>query len=157
MNWSNVFIYLNGELWWKNRGRGRQMDKPAGGYKDRGYKEVRYQGKLIGIHRIIWELHNGLIPKNFEIDHINGITDDNRIENLRIVTKSQNQMNSKIHANNSTGIKNVFYNKRLDKWQVKFSINGKNVYNKRYETLEEASKIAKLIRLKLHKEFSRDN
>ena len=63
-----------------------------------GYCRVGFNGIMIFYHVIIWILSTGKdIPANLEIDHINGNRIDNRIENLRIVTKRGNQQNQKKH------------------------------------------------------------
>lgn len=54
-------------------------------------------------HRIIWELTHGAIDDNLEIDHINGIRSDNRIENMRLVTKKTNLRNQKTNTRNTSG------------------------------------------------------
>ncbi len=41
-------------------------------------------------HRLVWEHHNGLVPNDMEIHHINGVRDDNRIENLALVSHADN-------------------------------------------------------------------
>ena len=48
---------------------------------------------IIGSHRIVWETFNGEIPTGYEIDHINTIRDDNRLCNLRLVTRKENMHN----------------------------------------------------------------
>ncbi len=55
-----------------------------------GYVRFKLNGKLKFAHRVIWEMFNGKIPEGKVIDHINGIKDDNRIENLRLTTQRQN-------------------------------------------------------------------
>ena len=66
-------------------------------YNLAGYKQVsiRHDGRGItkGVHVIVWEVYRGLIPAGREIDHINHIRDDNRLENLRVVTKTANRYN----------------------------------------------------------------
>jgi hypothetical protein len=60
-------------------------------YKDKdGYNIISVKGKQWREHRYVWTLSNGDIPKGMEIDHINGKRDDNRIENLQMLTKKQN-------------------------------------------------------------------
>lgn len=46
------------------------------------------------VHRLVWEAFNGTIPEGMQIDHINTVRDDNRIENLRVVSSKDNQNNS---------------------------------------------------------------
>lgn len=65
--------------------------------------------KLYRTHRIVWELHNGKIPKGMQIDHINGVRSDNRIENLRIVTNKINSQNRGKRSSNTSGVTGVYF------------------------------------------------
>lgn len=58
--------------------------------KHNTYQRIMYKGKSIQAHRIVWMAFNGLIPKDLQINHKNGIKSDNRLVNLEIVTNSQN-------------------------------------------------------------------
>ena len=87
----NLFEYKNNKLYWKPEQKW-QGGKEVGCYdKDTGYCRVGFQGKYYYVHRIVWEFHNGKVPKDMQIDHINGKRADNRIENLQLVTPRQNQ------------------------------------------------------------------
>ena len=66
-----------------------------------------------------------------QIDHINGIRNDNRIINLRNVTNQQNQWNR-------TKAKGYSWNKSLNKWQAQIRLNGKVIYLGYFTTEEEA-------------------
>jgi hypothetical protein len=116
------------------------------------YKNNKYKHYLV--HRLIYEVYNGVIPEKIQVDHINGIRTDNRIENLRLVTNSQNQMNSKCKSNNKLGYKNITYREKRKDYYVEIKKNKKFVYRKAFKTLEEAI-INRDIQLKLiHGEFA---
>lgn len=55
---------------------------------------MQIDGKFYSVHRLVYETFFGEIPEGMVIDHINGIRDDNRIENLRCITQSENAMNA---------------------------------------------------------------
>lgn len=55
-----------------------------------GYCRIRYKGKTFQAHRVIFETFVGKIPQGYELDHINTVRDDNRLENLRLVTHKEN-------------------------------------------------------------------
>ena len=91
MNWSYYFDYADGKLYWgiSNSNRTKVGDE-AGTPTSNGYIKVRCKEGNFYAHRIIWEMHNGPIPNGMEIDHINRVRDDNRIENLQLITHKQN-------------------------------------------------------------------
>lgn len=91
MNWHEVFEYREGALYWRIGPRnGVPVGSRAGHVNPRGYWEMKFQKKLLRQHRVIWEMHHGPIPDDLTIDHINGVKDDNRIENLRLLTLERN-------------------------------------------------------------------
>src|SRR5699024_11445694 len=67
----------------------------------------------------IWEMHHGKIPEGMEIDHINGIRDDNRIDNLRLVTSRTNDTNRAKSKANTSGVVGVCWDKRKGLWLVR--------------------------------------
>tara|TARA_R110002126_G_scaffold97397_3_gene226995 strand:- start:1732 stop:2421 length:690 start_codon:yes stop_codon:yes gene_type:complete len=93
--------------------------------------------KRIYLHRLL-ALHFIPNPNNLPmIDHRNGIRTDNKLKNLRWVTRSQNCHNTSISRNNTSGITGVGYNKSAQKWSATMEINGKKLY-KLCDTKEEA-------------------
>lgn len=93
-------------------------------------------------HRVAWALHYGEWP-NGHIDHINGIRNDNRITNLRVVTNSENQRNIALKRNNTSGVMGVSYVKKSKKWVSRIKVEGKNIYLGVFENFEEAVSVRK--------------
>ncbi len=88
-----LFYYEDGQLIRRISVGGRSKKGAIVGCKNNnGYLVVRIKDKLHYLHRLIFKYHHGFCPKI--IDHINHIRDDNRIENLRKSTSSQNCMNT---------------------------------------------------------------
>lgn len=113
----------------------------------RGYIGVRMFGKNYFAHRVIWALHYGFWPKN-QIDHINGIQNDNRIENLRDVENSINHRNVKLPSNNTSGRIGVCFNKKSGKWKADITINKKYIFIGMFDNFRDAC----LAREKVEKE-----
>ena len=138
MDYNELFEYRDGKLYNKINRNGRAMKgAEAGTRRHNGYRKVKGDGRYVFAHRVIWEMHNKPIPNEMFIDHINRERDDNRIENLRLVTRYQNAVNSKLSTNNTSGIKGI--TKRVIRifkdgniinrtyWRATFS--GKILYN----------------------------
>lgn len=122
------------------------------GYATRALpKQERVNGKQgnIFMHRVIDET-----PTGQYIDHINHNKLDNRKENLRRVTYSQNCMNKSLQSNNTTGYRGIHWNKKLSKWQVTICIMRKNIYLGIYEDLETAKKVRRDAEEMYFKEFT---
>ncbi|CAI1021899.1 HNH endonuclease signature motif containing protein [Serratia ficaria] len=96
--------------------------------KDRpglSYVVIGINYKPYKAHRIIWSIHHGEITNGEEIDHINHDGTDNRLENLRLVTSSENKRNRTKQRNNSTGHTGVHWNGKTKKWRAMIQVNGK--------------------------------
>lgn len=145
--------YRDGHLWWIKPTSSRVKAGRQFGRYDRGYRDGMLKGKSYKEHRLIWLYHYGTWPKN-QIDHINGIRDDNRIENLREVTNQQNQFNKKSREGSSSKYKGVDWSKRDKKWQAKYRYNGKRHYLGYYATEEEAAEAYRKATEHLHKEYA---
>ena len=127
----------DGTLYWRVRRGGVKKGRRAGSKDKNGYRRVKIDGKRFGEHRVIWAMHHGWWPK--QIDHINGIRDDNRIDNLRAATPQQNQANKR--AFNSHGMpKGVQYEprNRTHKYVARIKHKKKSIHIGSYRTPEEA-------------------
>jgi hypothetical protein len=131
-----LFEYRDGRLFWKVSRRGiwigRQVRTPhGGGYLVVGVKEF---GGLVLVHRVVWTMHHGAIPKGYQIDHINGDRADNRIENLRVVPQELNMRN--VPRGNGSGICGV--HRKGKSWRAHVSLNNHTVYIGTYPDYFEA-------------------
>jgi len=111
-----------------------------------GYLQIQIDGKLICVHRIIYEHVHGPIPDGLVIDHINRDRQDNRIENLRLVTISTNSHNSGPRKDSKTGVKGVGFDKCCNKFRGEICVKGVRRKTKYFKTLEEASEALEMLK-----------
>lgn len=133
-----LFAYSDGVLYWKAKSSKYSRAKIGGeaGSKDKdGYIIIRVRNETRGAHRLVWIYHNGKIPNGMEVDHMDGDITNNRIENLRLVTRTINNRNQKKRSDNTTGVSGVTFMKDRGKYRAQ-------VRNKRlgqFDTIEEAA------------------
>lgn len=144
-----------GKLYWLKRGAEHYQDsrcsaagqaaqwnaiyagKEAFSSKSRsGYMKGAILGRHMNAHRVIWALVNGVWPK--EIDHINGDKADNRIENLRSVTSSENNKNRRLPACNKSGRIGVFWHARHKCWRAFIGHQGKRIHLGSFQVKDDA-------------------
>jgi hypothetical protein len=92
-----------------------------------------YRSKSIKMHRVITNA-----PQGLDVDHINRDKLDNRRSNLRICTRTQNNINQPARANNTSGYKGIGWDKERSKWKAQIKIKGKTKAIGRYKSLEDA-------------------
>jgi hypothetical protein len=93
--------------------------------------------ELILAHRLAWMLYYGREAPGM-IDHRNGDRQDNRIENLRIATHSQNGANARRHSRNTSGLKGASWMPKRGKWQASITVRNKQIGLGYFDTKEEA-------------------
>jgi len=143
----SLFEYKDGNLFWKSSGL------KAGSKKSNGYTYVGISNNTYGIHRIIFMMFNGYIPN--EVDHIDNDPSNNKIENLRESNFVTNQWNRSLQKNNTSGYKNVFWNKGMKKWQVQIRSSGKKMNVGYFYDIELADLVAQEARSKYHGNFAK--
>ena len=102
-----------------------------------GYLHGGILGRAYKAHRVIWLLTFGEWPSG-DIDHINGDKTDNRIINLREVSKQQNSRNASRRSDNTSGAVGVSWSKTRTKWRAQIRISGRLVHLGYYRDYERA-------------------
>lgn len=92
----------------------------------------------IMFHRLILGMYDSSEYDNLDVDHINGDKTDNRRKNLRIVTRSQNNMNRKLQSNNTSGVTGVSLNTKNNKWVAQIELHGKHIHLGEFDNFEDA-------------------
>jgi hypothetical protein len=106
-----------------------------------GYKHGLILGKAYLHHRVLLAMKLGYWPEF--VDHINGNRTDNRIENLRPVTRVQNGCNAATPSHNTSGRIGVSWNKRDQRWTAYITLNQKRKALGNFKIFEEAVKCRK--------------
>lgn len=151
----SAYIYdpTSGNL--KNRVNGNIL----GASRDTTKNQYVYASTPWGLflaHRLIWIMVHGDIPPGRQIDHVNGMRWDNRLDNLRCVTPQQNQFNRRISSRNRSGVKGVSWCSTRKVWVACVWKDGRPFHLGRFKCLNEATKTARAMRHKLHGDFRND-
>lgn len=109
---------------------------PASSSLRKGYVGVTIFGEKYFAHRVIWKMSHGVDPDH--IDHINGVTSDNRLVNIRNVDASGNQQNRKISKNSASGVPGVNWCKSTKAWVARIRVGGKRVALGRFQSFSDA-------------------
>lgn len=132
--------------WWNSRFAGKRAFTTI---DSKGYCVGRVNYVRLLAHRVAWALHYGEWPRD-SVDHINGVPTDNRIENLRTCSHSENSRNRKIPTSNTSGAMGVCFRKRKGEggvWQATIKVHGvtTNIGSfAKFEDAVEARKMAEI-------------
>lgn len=88
------------------------------------YLRAHYRGKTYSVHRLIWIYMTGDAPAN-DVDHIDHDRQNNKWENLRLVSRKQNMQNAIKSKANTSGFTGVVWCKQQRQWQAQIMIDGK--------------------------------
>lgn len=127
-----------GNLHWKYDMRRVPADGVAGMLCSDGYRRIGINKKQYPAHRIVWLHAYGELP-DCDIDHINHDRSDNRIENLRLATRSENVHAQRILPRNTSGYRGVHWSKEDKRWIAQIKIGGKGYHIGSFQNPEDAS------------------
>jgi hypothetical protein len=152
-----LFEYRDGKLIRKNTTASNALAGTEAGTFDAstGYYRVYINGKKERVHRIIFLMHHGYLPKY--IDHIDNDRKNNRIENLREATFAENCQNASRRKDNSSGYKNVIFSKNTNTWYVRIRANGELLIFRGFKSVQQANEKAIQVRSQIHKNFARND
>ncbi len=137
----DIYDYLSKFKWYYNKGYARR----------RARKSEGLNREKVMLHRFIINAKEGEI-----VDHINGNTLDNRVNNLRIVSNKENVWNSTYMRNTKSGVKGITWHKRDKVWMVRIQKNGIRYSLGNYGSLKEAKKIYLNKNKELYGEYARE-
>lgn len=146
-----------GEFKWKKKRKGVKTGVVLGCDNGFGYKRITVSNVSYYAHRLAWFYMHGYFPEN-QIDHINGIRSDNRIENLREATGSQNEQNKyKAMSNSKSKVLGVSWHKKAKKWQVHICTCRKREYIGLFSNIDDAKEAYLAAKKQKHEFFDRSN
>jgi len=151
---NELFTYdrETGKLYWKSARQGVTVGKEAGALDKEGYSILRINYKRYRTHRVVFLMHKGYLP--VVLDHIDGDRANNRLDNLRPASLSQNQYNRKLNKNNKSGFKGVTYNSRSKMFYASIKHQTQRIFLGSYNTPEEADAVVRAAREELHGNFA---
>lgn len=145
----------SGLFYWRVRRKGRRMCDPAGTLQNFGYIVIMLDGVRYVAQQLVWLYVTGKWPE-CELDHIDQDRSNNRFENLREATRSQNATNQKIREDNSSGHTGVCWDKQKLKWKVQISVKGQKRLQKHFIDFETACSFYRSKATELFGEFVPD-
>lgn len=144
----------NGVFYRKKSNNQNKVGDIVGNKRKNGYVIAKIKGHNILVHRLVWLFEHGEWPNEL-LDHIDGDKSNNKINNLRPATYTQNKLNSKTSKNNKIGLKGVQLHQKSGKYRARIFHNKRHVSLGLYNTPEEAHAAYVAKAKELHQEFMR--
>lgn len=139
-----------GQFRWKIKRKRSQVGDLAGGLNSDGYMQFNIGGTTHYGHRLAWLHAHGAWPEG-DIDHRNGDRADNRIANLRVVTRAVNLQNLRAaRSDNESGLLGASMDKRRGKWRARLKTPEKTYWLGFHNTAEEAHAVYLEAKRRLH-------
>lgn len=103
------------------------------------YTLVSCNGEVIGLHRVVWALHNNSdIPVGMQIDHIDRVKSNNHPDNLRLVTAAENSQNRLTRPDNKVGYRGVSFDPPAGRYRAEITVKGRTIRLGRFDTKDQA-------------------
>jgi len=131
----------------------RDLGRVVGSLRSDGYLSATVKYRSLLVHRIVFACYHGRWP-NGRLDHKNEIKSDNKIENLREATNSQNVCNCGKRKTNTSGVKGVHFYKPTGKWMAQLQIDGRKIFVGYFTEISDAKSTLEQKRAEMHGEFA---
>lgn len=136
-----------GTLTWKNT-------NIEVGWFQYGYRALEIDNVKYRAHHVIWMMKTGAWPIG-KVDHKDRNGLNNKWDNLRLASDTENARNKSIHNNNTSGYTGVSWNKNKKKWLAHITVNYKTIVIGRFDNIDDAVKARKAKEKELFGEFAR--
>ena len=144
--------------WIKKPSIATKVGQEAGSVNKDGYICISFRNNLYYAHRLAYYMYYGIDPLEKLVDHIDGDKSNNKINNLRLATKSQNGANRvNLPSNNTSGAIGVCWDKKPKMWKALIMINGEQKHLGYFINKEDAIQARNEAEVKYYGEFRKQD
>jgi len=143
--------------WIKKPSIATKVGQEAGSVNKDGYICISFRNNLYYAHRLAYYMYYGIDPLEKKIDHICGSCNNNKINNLRLATHSQNLMNRVVGIDNNSGATGVGWNKKSKKWRARINLDCVEKHLGYFTNKEDAIQARNEAEVKYYGEFRRQD